>query len=66
MQQAFAEGGREHTHAPRTIEADTAGASDRVRYMLMPDHAPTHPDDKSPPGTSGRVKQAWAYQFGYM
>ena len=27
------------------------------KYMLMPDHAPTHPDDKSPEGSSGRVKQ---------
>ena len=35
-------------------------------YMLMPDHAPSHPDDTSPPGTSGRVRQAWAFQFGYI
>lgn len=35
-------------------------------YMLMPDHAPWHPDDPSPPGVSGRVRQAWAFQFGYI
>ena len=35
-------------------------------YMLMPDHAPHHPDDVSPPGVSGRVRQAWAFQFGYI
>jgi mannonate dehydratase len=35
-------------------------------YMLMPDHAPYHPDDVSPPGVSGRVRQAWAFQFGYI
>jgi mannonate dehydratase len=35
-------------------------------YMLMPDHAPGHPDDKPPPGVSGRVRQAWAFQFGYI
>ena len=35
-------------------------------YMLMPDHAPGHPDDASPPGVSGRVRQAWAFQFGYI
>lgn len=35
-------------------------------YMLMPDHAPHHPDDVAPQGTSGRVKQAWAFQFGYI
>ena len=35
-------------------------------YMLMPDHAPSHPDDTSPPGVSGRVRQAWAFQFGYI
>ena len=35
-------------------------------YMLMPDHAPYHPDDVSPPGGSGRVRQAWAFQFGYI
>jgi len=35
-------------------------------YMLMPDHAPSHPDDASPPGVSGRVSQAWAFQFGYI
>lgn len=35
-------------------------------YMLMPDHAPSHPEDTAPPGTSGRVRQAWAFQFGYI
>ena len=35
-------------------------------YMLMPDHAPGHPDDPAPPGGSGRVRQAWAFQFGYI
>ena len=35
-------------------------------YMLMPDHAPGHPDDTSPPGVSGRVRPAWAFQFGYI
>ena len=30
------------------------------------DHAPNHPDDKSPLGGSGRVSQAWAFQFGYI
>ncbi len=35
-------------------------------YMLMPDHAPHHPDDVSPPGVTKRVNQAWAYQFGYI
>ena len=35
-------------------------------YMLMPDHAPHHPDDVPPPGVSGRVRQAWAFQFGYI
>ena len=35
-------------------------------YMMMPDHAPHHPDDVSPPGVSGRVRQAWAFQFGYI
>ena len=35
-------------------------------YMLMPDHAPHHPDDVSPPGVSGRVRQGWAFQFGYI
>jgi len=32
-------------------------------YMLIPDHAPSHPDD---PGQPGRVRQAWAFQFGYI
>ncbi|MCY3792241.1 MAG: mannonate dehydratase [Gemmatimonadetes bacterium] len=36
------------------------------QYMLMPDHAPSHPDDKAPEGVSGRVRQAWAFQFGYI
>ena len=35
-------------------------------YMLMPDHAPHHSDDVPPPGVSGRVRQAWAFQFGYI
>jgi mannonate dehydratase len=35
-------------------------------YMLMPDHAPRHPDDASPAGVSSRVSQAWAFQFGYI
>ena len=35
-------------------------------YMLMPDHAPGHPDDQAPEGASGRVCQAWAFQFGYI
>ncbi|MCZ6679689.1 MAG: mannonate dehydratase [Candidatus Poribacteria bacterium] len=35
-------------------------------YMVMPDHAPSHPDDTSPPGGSGRVRQGWAFQFGYI
>ncbi len=35
-------------------------------YMLMPDHAPSHTDDTPPPGISGRVRQAWAFQFGYI
>jgi mannonate dehydratase len=35
-------------------------------YMLMPDHAPGHPDDVSPAGVSGRVSQGWAFQFGYI
>jgi mannonate dehydratase len=35
-------------------------------YMLMPDHAPGHPDDQAPEGVSGRVRQAWAFQFGYI
>ena len=35
-------------------------------YMLMPDHAPNHPDDKSQVQGSGRVSQAWAFQFGYI
>lgn len=35
-------------------------------YMLMPDHAPHHPDDVAPEGVSGRVRQAWTFQFGYI
>jgi len=35
-------------------------------YMVMPDHAPSHPDDTPPPGVSGRVRQSWAFQFGYI
>ncbi len=35
-------------------------------YMLMPDHSPVHPDDVAPEGVSGRVRQGWAFQFGYI
>jgi len=35
-------------------------------YMLMPDHSPLHPDDIPPAGASGRVRQGWAFQFGYI
>jgi mannonate dehydratase len=35
-------------------------------YMVMPDHAPLHPDDRPPAGVSSRVTQAWAFQFGYI
>ena len=35
-------------------------------YMLMPDHSPLHPDDRPPEGLSGRVRQGWAFQFGYI
>ena len=35
-------------------------------YMLMPDHSPLHPDDVPPAGVSGRVRQGWAFQFGYI
>ncbi len=35
-------------------------------YILMPDHAPLHPDDIAPEGVSGRVRQGWAFQFGYI
>ena len=35
-------------------------------YMLMPDHAPKHPDDEAPEGVSNRVRQGWAFQFGYI
>eukprot|EP01048_Picozoa_sp_COSAG05_P020608 COSAG05_NODE_3545_length_1999_cov_1.900000_2_plen_65_part_00 len=33
-------------------------------HMLMPDHSPLHPLDTSPPGSSGRLKHGWAFQFG--
>ena len=36
------------------------------KYMLMPDHAPIHPDDENPPAGTFRVRQAWAFQFGYI
>jgi len=35
-------------------------------YMLMPDHSPHHPDDVAPQGVSGKVKQGFAFQFGYI
>ena len=35
-------------------------------YMLMPDHAPGHPEDQAPAGVTSRVNQAWAFQFGYI
>jgi mannonate dehydratase len=35
-------------------------------YMVMPDHAPRHPDDVAPEGVSGPVTQAWAFQYGYI
>lgn len=35
-------------------------------YMLMPDHAPQHPDDIPPNGVSNRVRQGWSFQFGYI
>jgi mannonate dehydratase len=35
-------------------------------YMLMPDHAPHHPDDVAPEGVTSRMRQAWAFQFGYI
>jgi len=35
-------------------------------YMLMPDHAPTHPDDRPQVPGSSRTRQAWAFQFGYI
>ena len=35
-------------------------------YMLMPDHAPLHPDDVAPEGVSKRVSQGWAFQFGFI
>lgn len=35
-------------------------------YMLMPDHAPHHPDDVAPKGVSNRVRQAFAFQYGYI
>ncbi len=35
-------------------------------YMLMPDHSPGQPDDPPHPDGSGRVRQGWAFQFGYI
>ncbi len=35
-------------------------------YMLMPDHAPHHPDDVAPEGYSKRMTQGWAFLFGYI
>ena len=35
-------------------------------YMLMPDHAPHHPDDVAPEGGSRRATQAFAFQYGYI
>ena len=35
-------------------------------YMLMPDHAPHHPDDAAPEGASKRMSPAWAFQFEYI
>ena len=35
-------------------------------YMLMPAHAPGHPDDPPASGGTGRNCQAWAFQFGYI
>ena len=35
-------------------------------YMLMPDHAPSHPDDKAIPGASDRATSGWSFQFGYI
>ena len=35
-------------------------------YMLMPDHAPSHPDDRAPEGLPGRISPSWAFQFGYI
>ena len=35
-------------------------------YMLMPDHAPHHPDDVPPEGVSRRVSQSFAFQYGYI
>ena len=32
----------------------------------MADDAPSHPDGQAPEGVSGRVNQAWAFQFGYI
>jgi hypothetical protein len=33
-------------------------------YMLMPDHAPSHPDDKAISGASDRATAGWSFQFG--
>ena len=35
-------------------------------YMIMPDHVPIHPEDRSPEGMSGRVCQGWSFVFGYI
>ena len=35
-------------------------------YMLMPDHAPSHPDDQPASPGASRVRPAWAFQFGYI
>lgn len=32
--------------------------------MLMPDHAPGHPDGVPQSGGSSRMRQVWAFQFG--
>ena len=35
-------------------------------YMLMPDHAPTHPDDTPIDGACARATAGWSFQFGYI
>lgn len=35
-------------------------------YMLMPDHAPGHADDRPIAGGSGHTTPAYAFQFGYI
>ena len=35
-------------------------------YMLMSDHAPGHPDDRAPEGVFAKVRQGFAFQFGYI